>query len=892
MTADALQTLVSLREAVDGARFGGKAARQAQMANLGVAVPDGFVIAAEVFAAFLAESRSGERLADIIDATLSIACDGDPTELQTRSDAITAAIMSASLPVNLCESLAQLCRDDRVWIVRSSAVGEDGEQNSFAGQLTSIADVRTASQMERALLECWASTYSTSSLAYQHHRGTSLAGTAVLIQRQIVAKCAGVLFTMSPICDGSVSESDMLCEFVRGHGAALVDGEVDPVRVAFSRVAGELRELTRPDGECVDLSLDQVAVLWGIGQQLEDVFGSPQDIEWAIDATGKVHFVQSRPVTSTITPALNVDPDAPRTVWSNANVCENFPDAISPFLYSVARDGYYHYFRNLALALGLAKHRVRAMDSALHHLIGVHGGRMYYNLSNLHTVIRLAPAGEFLGGSFDDFVGAKSSDANGRQPVSRSGPIRRWLEIANVARSTTWHYLFLTRRVEKFERRIRAFADAYDPQTLARSSKQDLRRALQGFLDIRFHHWLPGSLADTGAMVCYGALKRFLHKCLQAGERDDAPSHNAVLTGLQDIVSAEPIRELWRLSRIVRSVPALMAAFAETQRDELLARIEVEPTATEFRTAFASYLQNWGFRSSGELMLTVPTLDEDPAAALELIRPYLKLEGDSPDQALERQAELRRQATREIHRRLAGRSLFRAPLRRLAWSTLVRWTKKSIRLRERARLHQALLYNRARHIVLAIGARLVEAQQLRDARDAFWFRYDELEEFLASGAMFPDELAATAERRRHAHQTLAAQTPPDHFEMVTGSYLDGAYQSESVAGEADGCLTGTGAAAGRVHGRASVLRDLSEMATMQSGDILVAPQTDPGWAPLFFLASGLVLERGGMLSHGAILAREYGIPTVVGCAGALQTIRSGDLITVDGDRGRVHVDNQ
>jgi pyruvate,water dikinase len=220
-------------------------------------------------------------------------------------------------------------------------------------------------------------------------------------------------------------------------------------------------------------------------------------------------------------------------------------------------------------------------------------------------------------------------------------------------------------------------------------------------------------------------------------------------------------------------------------------------------------------------------------------------------------------------------------------SRVLLWTQACICLRERARVKQALLYSRLRRIVLEIGGRLVSANRLERADDVFFLSAGELDALLSGGAMFPDGTRGLVALRRDQHATETKRTPPDGFALREGEYFVSTSVVEAAAPASATTLEGVGACGGVVTAAAAVLADVKDSGRLRAGDILVTRQTDPGWGPVFPLISGLVVERGGMLSHGAIIAREFGIPSVVGVANATRYIRHGSLVTVDGNRGAV-----
>jgi len=356
------------------------------------------------------------------------------------------------------------------------------------------------------------------------------------------------------------------------------------------------------------------------------------------------------------------------------------------------------------------------------------------------------------------------------------------------------------------------------------------------------------------------------------------------------------VHGLWALSRHVRRDAALRQLVAGEPSDAVLARVERDPAFASFRSELRRYLEAWGFRCSQELMLTLPSLEEAPAPVIDLLRAYAQLDGDSPVDALRAQAAMREAETARVLRAVRERRTI-GGVPGAAYARLVRlvlaWTHASIRFRERARLKQALLYTRCRRVALAAGERLVAAGLLASRDDVFWLTIEELDELLAGGAMLPHHARELVALRARAHAETSAAAPPDRFTLGEGEYLPLRPGAGTAGGAGDpsddASLVGTGACGGRVTARATVLQDVTEAGRLARGDVLVTRQTDPGWGPVFFLIGGLVIERGGMLSHGAIIAREFGIPCVVAVRDATRRVPEGRTVTVDGDRGTVHV---
>lgn len=894
--------IVPLNDATVLELVGGKAHNLCRVFELGLRVPDGFVVTTQAFEAHLEENDLAVKIHALAQRKIG----------QLSSQEVSARIHNLIVNTPLSQELRDLFRSAAEGllqggpvVVRSSAVGEDSAQASFAGQLDSFLHVQTLAGLENALLNCWASCWSERAIAYRAARGLEVKGMGVVVQTQVDALASGVLFTQT-------AEGTILVEHTSGLGDALVAGEINPGRFVLRRDGIGFRVLSageRPLKKIENLlySRSRLAELGRMAATLEEGLGGPQDVEWVIDRSGLLYIVQSRPITA-IPTIGTAQPSGPPVRWSDANVNENFPEPISPFLYSIASAGYAHYFRNLARAFGLSGSRIAQMDDALRHIIGVHGARMYYNLTNIHTVLRTAPLGDVLVAAFNSFVGAGGSF--GTAARSRTSRLREFVELFVMAVKIAWLYLFLGRRVAAFERLVDDFAARTEPQDLAAMSLRELRLLLNELMDIRCHRWTNASLADAASMVCYAMLRRLVE---QANGGTASGAHNTLLKAIPQLVSGEPVQQLWELSRAVRADATLRTLF-EGDAESAVNQITVNPELASFRARFEDYLQRWGFRCSAELMLTSPSFQEQPALLVDTIRAYASRDCESPAAALSRQFAEREEETRCLLRKLRKRPITRwLPFvsRATVLSKVLRWTHAAIAYRERARLKQALLYSRCRRLALALGEQLAARGHLAEHDDVFWLTVAEVDELAAGNAMFPHEVQELTAMRKRAHKRLAATHPSNDFTLSEGNYLPLGQEQEQEQGQKAGAghsesfpapdtcscsvtggsltLRGVGACGGRAVGRAVVLRDASEAGRLGADDILVTRQTDPGWASIFFLIKGLVIERGGMLSHGAIVAREFGIPCVVGVQNATRELLHAGQIEVDGDRGEVHV---
>ncbi|HEY6825769.1 MAG TPA: PEP/pyruvate-binding domain-containing protein, partial [Gemmatimonadaceae bacterium] len=565
MTATATRAeILDLADCSDVALVGEKAHTLGRLLRAGYSVPPGAVLTAE---SFVRHHGAGTATCAVLDEC-------------------TRASLAAAAPSFVRGSV----------VVRSSAIGEDGAAQSFAGQLESVLHVRDAATLERAVLQVWASYWSERVRFYRHARGAVEAGMGVIVQRQVAARAAGVIFT-------STIEGHILVEFTEGLADRLVAGEVDGERVVLDR-DGRTRYRTESSTR---LSDDLIAELHRLALSLERELGGPQDIEWVFGTDGVVYVVQSRAITAPVSVASLLR-DAPttrarRVVWSNANINENYPRPVTPLLYSIASAGYSNYFRNLARAFGVARWRIEAMEPAFRRIIGAHGARMYYNLSAIHSVLRLAPFGKALAASFDEFVGADGSDVTTETPRAVS-KARQYLEVARIVARAGWHFATLERRVRRFEHRADDFALRAEPSRLADLSPTELGELVAEFMDIRRRHWIDASLADAASMLSYGALAGLLRRAYAGSERNEV--HTSLLKAIPGVVSGEPILALWELSRVVRADRQLHVLLERETPSRVLLVTASDARFAHFHRQLTKYLADWGFRCSEELMLDSP----------------------------------------------------------------------------------------------------------------------------------------------------------------------------------------------------------------------------------------------------------------------------------------------
>jgi rifampicin phosphotransferase len=860
---------------LDKLAVGEKAYTLIRLAENGFPVPEFRVVPNAYFEDFISRNGLRQRIYSLLAQSNS----QDPQSINGTSSEIQRELVDQPLSSALIHDVKAIVKTiSGQLMVRSSAVGEDSSDASFAGQLDSFRTNGDSEAVIAAVRKCWASYWSARCLSYQFAQGKSLKGMGVIIQRYVDPVFAGVAFTQSP----SNGADEMLIEYCRGFGENLVAGKVTPGRIVVNK---ETRKYKIQSGNHM---LGAIAD-WGpsirklieVSLKLETLLVGPQDLEWAIGKEGKLYLLQARPITAG-------GRQQRRIFWSNVNVNENYPNPMTPFLYSIALKSYYYYFRGLARSLGVREKAIRAADPLFSNIIGSHGTRMYYNMTSIHGTIGLLPLGQVFSAYFNDFVGA---DANENRKSDRSG--RRKHSIADkliFAGKLLFSLLHAPVKVRRFERTADAHLKRFysHGKLIHQKDLPTLHRRFREFLIIRFFKWNDAAIADLSAMLSYGLLGAFLKRIYSAEEA--RAKQNLLLQGIPDLVSSISSQKTWELVQLIKKNQPLLNLFSSgVDSQEILARIKETSEFQTFRESLDQYINKWGYRCSGELMLTEANYLEKPGKFIELLQGYLSSESAAPQEIIKAKTAEKKQLIESIRKYLLRRGpgltgALAIPLLYL----LLHWTEKSISFRERVRLKQAMLYGHLRDTLQNLGGVLRERGTINQANEIFFLKYHELLELLSGSEMLSNATGKILQARIAEHRVLSQISLPDSFYLNEGEYLSEKITAPAILRNNTGnTFKGTSACGGIVKGRAKILSSVLEAGKIQPGDILVARQTDPGWALVFPLIAGLVLERGGMLSHGAIVAREFGIPAVVGIKQISSIIQDGMEILVNGENGTI-----
>jgi pyruvate,water dikinase len=751
--------------------------------------------------------------------------------------------------------------DSGLFAVRSSGLTEDGAGHSFAGQFESRLEVAAAEVAEK-ISAVRASAESDTILTYCRERGLPApAVPTVLVQRMIVPRSAGVAFSADPV---SGDRGVAVVSAVPGTGEKLVSGEVDGETWKTTRT-GEI--LTRPEDALLTTS-DALAVS-DLARRCETACGWPQDIEWAIDAAGKLWLLQSRPIT---TLGLTPDPADALRVWDNSNIAESYGGVTTPLTFSFARRIYESAYREFCKLMSVPPDRIERSDDVFPQMLGLIRGRVYYNLVSWYRVLALLPGFQLNRGFMEQMMGVREPlpDEIVQKIIAENTGSRLadTLALVRTCAGLVRQLTGLPKQIARFQIRLDT-ALAAPPLPIPQMSGEQLVAHYRDLERQLLKKWDAPLVNDFFAMIFYGVLRSWCVKWL--GDSSGTLQNELLLEG-GDIISAEPPRRIMKMAALAAAHPGLVEILADPEipSHRKLAALKQVP---DLAIAFENYLDDFGDRCLEELKLESPTVRDDPASLLISIG-AMAARPPAVTQAFPPVLPSRLQALN--------------PLKRPIFHYVLRQARDRVRSRENLRFERTRLFGRVRAILRELGHRLHADGVIESAHDVF---YLEIGEILAAWEVTGTTSGlGTLARQRRAEFTAyeTTEAPPDRFQTRGPIHRYERFETTRPPETTASSLTGSGACPGRVTGRVRVVLD-PRGARLEPGEILVARQTDPGWVVLFPAAAGLLVERGSLLSHSAIVSRELRLPCIVSLPGITNTLKTGDLVEMDGALGTVRI---
>ena len=732
--------------------------------------------------------------------------------------------------------------------VRSSALGEDSADASFAGQYETILDVTGIEALRAAIDACLASLESSRADAYRDvHRKQSVGddvenAMSVVVQNMVPAASAGVLFTADPVTG---RRDRIVIDAVEGLGEALVSGHASPDHYVLDR-SGTTRE-TELEGETAILSEVARQKLLASALSAEAAEGYPLDLEWAVDAQDEIHWLQARPITH-----LPPDPNEldtpiadPTHIYTRCNVGEMFPGACTPLSYS---------FTARSIDVGMQRMHVQvgiqdAVVPSMRFLI-IHSGHLFLNLSTMSETATHA-----LGSSADQMALSVCGRPITEFTICGSDPPPRLRRIANGIRYLG--YLFSQPKARREMSRLVAELRFPESETAA-EAWQEIDRRFQFIYDAMNYHLI--SSASSGVLT--PTLLGVIAGGIDASEEDHA-TVAALLAGAENVESADIIAGAERIQERIAAHPNADVSFTHAEPEAALDWIR-SPEAGEARNEFERYLQRHGHRAIKELELRQPEWRADPMPLIKSLQVPLRQRVSGSTKPLRPD---------------------RAPAPKVgrAVALLTRMARQAVRSREETKSGLVAVATGFKEAYRSLAKLLVNTGLLPDHDAVFFLTHEELGRLSRNAE---PGLAATALARREAFAQQETFEFPDVFQGEPPRL-----RIDLEAADSEGMVRGSPVSRGRVVGVARIVRSLEEAEGLERGEILIAPITDVGWTPYFSLISGLVTDIGSAVSHGAVVAREYGLPAVVNTRVGTRVFQTGDRVVLDGELGIVRLAN-
>jgi pyruvate,water dikinase len=762
--------------------------------------------------------------------------------------------------------------------VRSSGIAEDGQEQSFAGLFETRLHIRIQ-DLDVALWEVAASAQSERIRVYQSGKQYSQP-VGILIQKMLNPDVSGVAFGRNPIWPDPYRR---LVNAVPGLGEGLVSGQVNADTWEFRngecirQVAGERTGIVVPHPESgtqwkevevvagLCLNDKQLRQVVEVLDKLETDQGSPQDIEFAFCGE-ELFLLQTRPITT-----WNPDWEKTRIIWDNSNIVESYPGVTLPLTYSFIQPLYASVYRQLSALLGIPPYRIEAFKDVYDSLLGHLDGRVYYNLNAWFRCLSLLPGYALNAAFMEKMMGVKESFPI-RFPAETSGLRASW-EMLLAVKGIVSQFRKARKEKEVFHRNFQMVMETYENQDFAQLHLNELWNRYEAFETTLVKQWNAPLVNDFFAMVFFGLLQKQAEK-LAPGEN----LHNDLLIGSHDIITTQPaIRTQEILSGILQEEGAKQLFISGTVQ-------EIDTGLQRFprlRMEIDRYIQDWGDRSIAELKLETITYRQDPQAYLQLLKNLLQ---GKETKALDFSAgsRIRSEAETRLNKALAGK-----PIKRKLVYWILEQARYFVSNRENLRYERTRGFGMVRRLFLAMGRQLEDQGVLEHHRDVFYFNRQEVKD-LCAGTSSGKAREIVAERKAE-YQRYESSYLPERMEIWGPPDLSLPHfrQYEAAASGIQSVFwKGLGCCAGRIRGRVRLLNRSDELQSLD-GDILLTTSTDPGWVPLFPTCSALLVERGSLLSHAAIVSREMGIPCVVGVSGITRQLKTGDWIELDGASGEV-----
>lgn len=771
--------------------------------------------------------------------------------------------------------------------VRSSCVQEDGADHSFAGLFETHLFV-PVSQLEEHIRAIAQSVFADRVTEYRKNKGIEAqAEIAVVVQKMIEADVSGVAFGWHPL---KKTSGEKAINAVWGLGEGLVSGLLDSDLYEINQKGDVHSTLARKDRKMVwnkelgsgttlvdvpeneinepCLSKEQCRQIADVLDQLEKHYGQPQDIEFAWK-DGVLFLLQSRPISTMAKPEAG-----PRLIWDNSNIVESYPGLTLPLTFSFITKMYEAVYRQLSRVMGVPQEKIDRHSDEYASMLGLLKGRVYYNLNSWFRSLSLLPGYALNVAFMEKMMGVKEPFPIPME-VETQG-FQDYVEILLAISGIIRNLVSANKERVKFQAYFQSVMDEYEQIDFSKCTSDELRQLYLRFELTLVKEWKAPLVNDFFAMVFFGLLQKQTQKWVP-----DAGLHNDLLIGSYDIITTQPAERTVHISSVILENPEARSLFLSQQPAQIW-QLLTDGALPEIHRLILDYIKDWGDRSVGELKLETETYRQKPADYIQVLKNYVA-QGKLPELDKSLGQKIRKEAEAKMDKALKGKWIAR-----FFYQWIVKKARYFVSQRENLRYERTRGFGMVRRLFLALGERLASQHLLAQLRDIFYLTQEEIFQGL-DGQSFNGNWKSLVDLRKAEYTGFAEIHLPERLETygAVQAFLD-TVRSQAVSDQVQSDLKGMGCCAGIVRARIQVLTHPSEVESLQ-GKILVTSSTDPGWVTLFPTCSGILVERGSLLSHSAIVSREMGIPCVVGIRDLLRQVETGWLVEMDGEKGTIHI---
>ncbi|MCL9980381.1 MAG: PEP-utilizing enzyme [Bacteroidia bacterium] len=757
--------------------------------------------------------------------------------------------------------------------VRSSALGEDSGSQSFAGQFLTQLNVEW-DQVNQAITHVWSSLKRPEVVAYCHEHGIEPPQKmGIVIQRMLNPTVSGVAFGMNPV---NGKRKEIVISAVCGLGEGLVSGELNSDTYILDSITGNLIDSDFQASPETKLTPNQLKHICKVLSDLKALYKKPQDIEFCWE-NDQFYLLQSRPITT-----LNQtsDQSSEMILWDNSNIIESYPGVTTPLTFSFIIKMYESVYIQLCSLLGVSEADLTKNAGVFANMLGLINGRVYYNLLSWYKALALLPGYHLNAEFMEKMMGVKE-----RFELKDLPKRSKWTERARVLimiKSMISNLRALPKMRVTFQADFQKVMDEFNQIPLHEKDSHELMELILRFEQTLLKKWKAPLVNDFYAMIYFG----FTQKLAEKYQLPDG-IHNQLLSSAGDIISVEPIHQIEKIVDKISKHWNWVEFIVKATPEEILKAFETDRNFENVLKEFNYYIDKFGDRTVGELKLETITYRQDPAMFAALIQSHVRYQANyitsrDPSYGQPSHKELRKQGEDIIKETFKDK-----PIKRRIFNYVLGKTREMVSARENLRFERTRGFGKIRELFLAIGNQFYGEGIIKHSRDIFYLTQEEIFDYIKGTSVTP-EIADLIEFRKVKYQGYESQNTSERIRTFGNVYHANSFVQETKSSLEGADLKGIGCCPGIVRAKVRIVKDPREISDL-NGDILVTSSTDPGWVMLFPTASGILVERGSLLSHSAIVSRELGKPCIVGITNLLNQLNTGDFVEMNGATGEIKI---